>query len=143
VARFENPADAVLFARVTLFAAAVPALLRLPLPRLERMLEPRRLRPAPNKARTDRVVRHVEQALARARPLVRPGCLTRSVTLYYFLRRAGEDVTLCFGLGRVNGRYEGHAWLTKDGRPFLEPTDPTGHFTQTYAIPAATTRPGP
>lgn len=142
MARFDSPADALLFARVTLFAAAVPVLLRLPLGRLERVLEPGRSRAAADAERTERIVRHVERALARARPVVRPGCLTRSVTLYYFLRRAGEDVKLCFGMGRVNGRYEGHAWLTKDGRPFLEPTDPTERFTQTYTIPAVSARAG-
>ena len=57
-------------------------------------------------------------------PLVRPGCLTRGVTLYYALRRAGDDVSLCFGVGEDGGQTAGHCWLDKAGRPLLERVDP-------------------
>jgi hypothetical protein len=135
VKRFEDPAEVLLFLRILAFAAAVPALKRLPLAKLQRVLEPRSAPQAAQAGARERVVRNVERALARGRPLVRPGCMTRAITLYYFLRRAGEDLQLCVGMGRVGGDYAGHAWLAKGGEPFLEKTDPRGHFVEMYRIP--------
>ena len=37
------------------------------------------------------------------------------------LRRAGEDVKLCFGVGSVDGQVEAHCWLIRDEAPILEP----------------------
>jgi hypothetical protein len=87
--------DVFLFFRV--FAAAVPFLLRLKLSRVETLLEPR----TPSSADGDRVeqiTEYVEKAIRAGRPLVRPGCLTRGVTRYYFFRRNGLDVSLFAGL---------------------------------------------
>ncbi len=65
------------------------------------------------------------------RPLVRPGCLTRGITGYYILRRAGLDVALCFGVGLVPGtEVAGHCWLVLDGEPVLETADPRSVFTE-------------
>jgi hypothetical protein len=89
--------DVFLFFRVLLFAAAVPFLLRLKPSRVETLLEPR----TPSSADGDRVeqiTEYVEKAIRAGRPLVRPGCLTRGVTRYYFFRRNGLDVTLFAGL---------------------------------------------
>jgi hypothetical protein len=70
--------------------------------------------------------------LEAARPLVRRGCLTRGLTLYASLRRAGVDVQLTFGMGptgaAVDG-YDGHCWLVLDGEPYLEQRDPRQHYT--------------
>jgi hypothetical protein len=73
-------------------------------------------------------------ALRVGRPLVRRGCLTRGITLYYFLRRAGADVRLCFGLGAVDGGdgFDGHCWLVLAGEPYLEPRDPRPLYTEMY-----------
>jgi hypothetical protein len=68
-------------------------------------------------------------------PLVRQGCLTRAVTLYWFLARAGVPVELRFGIART-GEADGHAWLALDGAAYLETTDPEPKFTVTYRIPA-------
>src|SRR6185437_14563355 len=99
-------------------AATVPLLMRLPLPWVSALLEPHRvpLRPVP--AQEDRIARLVLAVLSAGRPLIRRGCLTRSVTLYYFLRRAGADVSLQFGMGisteKADG-FDGHCWLVKQG----------------------------
>lgn len=132
--RFDDPAEVLLLLRIGAFASAVPLLMRLPLPKLKRVLEPREQARFSRPPSRDRVIRNVDRVLIRGRPLVRPGCVTRAVTLYFFLRRAGEDVDLCFGMGRVNGGYTGHAWLAKDGAPFLEESDPRGRFVETYRI---------
>src|SRR5690349_16561068 len=96
-----TPDDVLLCLRIFLFASAVPALLRLEMPRLQSLLEPKRPLSSPDPARVRKIVRYVDSLLRSGGPLVRLSCLTRGLTLYYFLRRAGLDVTLCFGMGRV------------------------------------------
>ena len=76
----------------------------------------------------------VDAIIRRGQPLVRPGCLTRGVTLYYALRRAGDDVSLCFGVGDDGGQVVGHCWLDKDGGPLLELVDPLSKFTEVVRL---------
>ncbi len=122
--------------RILGFSAAVPAMLRLGPARLARYLDAwiARRPPIPTDAST--VVTLVDVAMRAGAPAIRPGCLTRGVTLYYFLRRAGEPVTLEFGIGEVGGEPVGHCWLTKAGEPFLEPRDPRPVFRALYSFPA-------
>ena len=69
-------------------------------------------------------------------PFVRGGCLTRGVTLFWFLRRAGVDVELCFGLDPADGDgTDGHCWLVRDGQPFLERADPRPRFAEIFRLP--------
>jgi hypothetical protein len=117
-------------------AALVPLLMRLPLRRLEALIEPRHAPERPDVARQAWIERRLDDIIAAGHPLVRPGCLTRGVTHYFFLRRAGVDVRLQFGIGRPQGQDEGHCWLVRDGEPYLERVDPRHAFTGTYAIPA-------
>ena len=125
--------DVFLFFQVLFFAAAVPLLLRLKLSRVQALLEPKN----PSLAERDRVeqiTEYVEMAMRQGRPLVRPGCLTRGVTRYFFFRRDGMDVSLCFGMGQVDGKYVGHCWLVKDGIPFMETRDPRPLYSEIYRI---------
>jgi hypothetical protein len=116
---------------------AVPALLRLKLSRLERVLEPRRSLSSPDEHTVQRTIELVESVLRLGRPLLWSSCLTRGVTLLYFLRRAGVDVRLCFGIGHPDGKeIAGHCWLELDRRPFLERCDPRPIFVETYRIPS-------
>jgi hypothetical protein len=114
------------------FATAVPLLLRLKLSRLQPLLEPKALPLTPEPARVQKIVSLVDAVLQIGKPLVRPGCLTRGVTLYYFLSRSGLEVTLCFGMGTVRDEFVGHCWLSRDGEPFLEETDPRPRFTEVH-----------
>lgn len=123
--------------RVLLFAAAVPFLLRLlKLAELRFWLEPRRgpFLPPSTAEEVAAMVRRIDRLLASGRPLVRSGCLTRGVTLYYFLRRAGVEVSLCFGMGELKGRFEGHCWLVCQGEPLAERRDPRPLYTETWRI---------
>lgn len=140
LAGLRSPSDALLFARALSFAAVVPLLARLPLPRLQRWIEPRRKRTCHDESRAGLVLEQVTAALGFGRPVVRPGCLTRGLTLYRFLREVGIDVELCFGMGVVGGGYEGHCWLVRNGEPFMEPADPRPTFVELYRIPVATER---
>lgn len=116
-------------------AVAVPLLARLDLQRLQRCLEPSPRFSRPPSLDPGQVVevlgRQVDQVIRWGKPLVRPGCLTRGITGYYILRRAGLDVALCFGVapGRGPG-VAGHCWLVLDGQPVLEAVDPRPTFTE-------------
>ncbi len=49
-------------------------------------------------------------------------CLKRAAVLYHLLRRAGRPVELWIGVRRGPGSPLGaHAWLVRDGAPYLEP----------------------
>jgi hypothetical protein len=125
--------DVFLFFQVLFFAAAVPFLLRLKLSRVEVLLEPRISSP-PERDRVEQISEYVELAMRKGHPLVRPGCLTRGVTRYYFFRRDGMDVSLCFGMGQVDGEFVGHCWLVKSGVPLMEPRDPRPLYSEMYRI---------
>ncbi|MGH2391638.1 MAG: lasso peptide biosynthesis B2 protein [Chloroflexota bacterium] len=146
LSQVRSPGDAFLLFRVLTVAAAVPLLMRLPLPRVEALLEPRRAPCRPTPGQEDKIARFVLTVLSAGRPLIRRGCLTRGVTLYYFLRRAGAGVSLCFGMGasaeKADG-FDGHCWLVKQGEPYLEPCDPRQLYTPMYAFPLTSSpRPG-
>jgi Transglutaminase-like superfamily len=126
----------MLFLRVGAFAAAVPMLMRLSLPRVASLVTRAPSNPAPSAEEIERLDRLTALAPRVARPLVRPGCLTRGVTLFWFLRRAGLDVELRFGLDPAqNGATEGHCWLSLDDEPFLEKVDPRPRFAELYRLP--------
>jgi hypothetical protein len=100
----------MLTGRALIVAASVPTLARLPLARLETLLEPRRTARRPRPSADDEVRKAVERALSVGRRLLRPTCLTRTVTRYYL--------------------------LVKNGEPFLEDTDPRALFIEVYRLPS-------
>jgi hypothetical protein len=132
--KLRSVSNAVLFLRVFAFAAAVPYLLRLKLPLVARALESKRNPSVLHEGSVGKIVAFVEIAIRRGWPLVRPGCLTRGLTRYYFLRRAGMDVALCFGMGRVDDDFVGHCWLVSGEKPFLEIEDPRPRYIEMYRI---------
>jgi len=125
--------DVFLFLEVLFFAAAVPCLLRLKLARVATLLQPRFPR-STGQDRIKQITEYVEIAIREGRPLVRQGCLTRGLTRYYFFRREGLNVSLCFGMGQVEEKFVGHCWLLKDGVPFLESRDPHPLYAEMYRI---------
>jgi len=68
-------------------------------------------------------------------------CLRRSLTRYYFLRRAGLPLRLHFGAKFVGGRPDrnvaGHAWLTLNNAPYFEDDENWRGFTAMLAHPAS------
>jgi hypothetical protein len=123
-----------LLVRIGIVASLVPLLMRLPLHRVRQLIEPGR---APVQRCDARRLAHllelIDLGLAALRPLHRPTCLTRGVTRYYFLRRAGADVALAFGMSQVPD-LGGHCWLVHDGQPYLEARDPRPVFAEVYRI---------
>ena len=123
--------EIALFARLCAFAAAAPLIMRLPLPRVRALLvrSPR----AQIHAAPERISRLVALAGQAAHPVVGTGCLPRGVTLFWFLRRAGVDVELRFGIDPAAGA-DAHCWLALAGEPYLERVDVT-RFTELYRLP--------
>jgi hypothetical protein len=128
----------LLLVRLTVVAVSAPLLVRAGLPRLQKWLEPRRPPDPPEQGAVDETAlqygRWVDAIIRRGQPLVRPGCLTRGVTLYDALRRSGLDVDLVFGMGMVEGAMAGHCWLDLDGEPLLERVDPRTTFTEVVRV---------
>ena len=125
-----------------LLALAVPVLARLDLELLQRVLEPRRFghasRPKDVQGLGTEYATIVDAVVLRARPLVRRNCLTRGITLYALLRRAGVEVSLCFGIDpQFEGHAAGHCWLVLDDQPFLEQNDPRSIFTGVATVSSA------
>lgn len=131
-----NVDEASLVFQTLAFAAVVPVLLRLPLYRLHVLLEPQQGSPSHDPERLSMIVSVVDAVLRAGKPLLRSSCLTRGLTLYYFLRRAGLEVTLCFGVETSGDTIVGHCWLVKDGEPFLEAQDPRSRFITMYSFSA-------
>jgi hypothetical protein len=126
-----------LSARVLCFAIAVPLLLKLKLTTLDALLDQRMTAtgPPPQEDVIDRIVTCVTLVLSVGRRAFGWACLHRGLTLYYFLRRKGVDVQLCFGIGRSEANFTAHCWLVRDGLPFLEKSDPRQLFAEMYIMP--------
>jgi hypothetical protein len=140
LSEIRTPADALLVAQILVIAALIPLLMRLPLERVRDVLDPRGVLPRPDAIRERHVLALVSLVLDFGRPVLRPTCLTRGITRYYALRRAGVEVALAFGLGQATGdTVDGHCWLVRDGAPFLETRDPRRLFTEMYRISAGST----
>lgn len=110
--------------------------MRLPLPRLARLVTrpPGAHLPAPGEL--ERIDRLVTLAPRLVHPIVRTGCLTRGLTLYWFLRRSGFDAELRFGIDPSGAEStDGHCWVALDGEPILERRDPRPRFAETYRLP--------
>lgn len=58
----------------------------------------------------------------------------RGVTLYRFLRRAGAEVSLRFGVGLIDGAIAGHCWIVYRDAPLAERRDPRVTFTETWIM---------
>ncbi len=135
LADIRGPGEAALAANILVVAACAPTLMRLPLGRVTQTLEPRAAPGAVSAAHQQRVLRLVEIVLEVFAPILRPTCLTRGITRYYFLRRAGMDIALVFGMGQpIPNTTAGHCWLVCAGQPFLESRDPRPFFTEMFRI---------
>ena len=111
--------------------------MRFPIDRLGRWLEPSCTPPTePSSQDVNVLVTAIDGWLARVTPPLRSTCVIRGLTRYRYLRLAGANVALRFGVGLLNGNIEAHCWLTYRGEPLGERRDPRGVFTEMWVIPA-------
>jgi len=54
-------------------------------------------------------------SIAAQHGLYRATCLRRSLLVWWFLRRAGIQGKICFGVRMFNGKLEAHAWVEYNG----------------------------
>ena len=115
-----------------MFLTAAPLLMKLRLDRVRRLVS-KPVRPYDaHPERIARTIRLVDLMLRFGRPVIIRGCVTRGLTLYYFLRKLGVDVDLVFGAGQVNARFAAHCWLERDNEPYLEKLNPRSFFVPFY-----------
>ena len=115
--------------RVAGTALTVPPLLHLmSMHRLATRLSARRVRGA--QPSSELVVDEVDRWLTRLPWPWRTTCLKRAGVLYFLLRRSGVAVELHIGVKRdAQGSFAAHAWLMRDGVPFLEhPSSPLATY---------------
>jgi hypothetical protein len=110
--------------------------MRLKVERLNYLLEMMIRRRAGVPIPPEKIKTYLDLSIRFGKPVVGHGCLTRGLSLYFFLRKKCDmDVSLCFGIGQVNGNFEGHCWLLHEGKPYLENCDPKTLFAEIYRFP--------
>jgi hypothetical protein len=122
--------------RTTIAAAFVPPLLYLvSFARLARWLEGAKTTLLPPSAIPDfddaSLAGWLDRLLRRLPGPWRYTCLKRSAVLYHVLRRAGRPVELWIGVRRDGTQERGigaHAWLVRDGVPYLESATEPSHL---------------
>ena len=137
-----EPGSALLAARMGAWVVALSLLVRLlPLPRVLRLLAPRRRpnatqAPPEDAARVEaRLARLLDSVLAANLWVFTPTCWKRAPVLHRYLALSGIETRILFGVRR-GGReaLDGHAWLEAGGRPLLEQTPPD--YKVTYSFPS-------
>lgn len=134
--QLRRPGDFALALRIFAFAAVTPFLMRLPLERVSRIVTPRIGCHPPEPGQIEQLLALIPAVLQAGRPLLRTHCLPRGLTHYFFLRRAGLEVELCFGMGSPQGDYAGHCWLELNGAPYLEARDPGPLYAEFFRFPS-------
>ena len=146
---FGSVQDVLLFIRMLSLTAVLPAMLRfLSIPRLMKILTSRAIKvsriPGADRVQ-DKIVKYADYILGRNFWIFKSTCLRRSLILYHFLRRAGTNVQVCFGVRYKGGlqqegrskELEGHAWLLYKGELFLERNAAIAReYRVTYCYPA-------
>jgi len=118
---FRRPGDILAFlstGRRLLIAHRCKA--RLPVPELLARFSPPPGRPR-EPGRVEALERWVNWWLARRWFPVAHNCWTRSLVLFWLLRKHGiVDVGLRVGIEAESGNLLGHAWLVRNGEPILD-----------------------
>jgi Transglutaminase-like superfamily len=110
--------------RATLAALLFPPLIStVSMERIAKWIARARSATPPDSSVDDRALAEwVDRVLRRLPPPWRHTCLRRAVPLHYLLHRAGRPAELRIGVRRNEaGALAAHAWLTRDGKPYLEP----------------------
>jgi hypothetical protein len=137
LAVLRNPREMWLVARIYLFLALLPSMLRMF--SIDRLVS--RVTPAtecrPNDSISlDRLLylcRRAFDTLQKAG--YRRTCLRRSLLLYHFLRCHGVPARINFGVKWEDGCLAGHSWLTLRDELFMEPPDKVAQFTPFFFLP--------
>lgn len=107
----------------------------LPLPKAFAAMSPRLGSPPGDQRKTEAIVNALDTLLTARIPLIPPQCWRRAVVLHRFLRHAGIDTVIVFGV-RTDGTrtVEAHAWVESEGQPFAEAAD-TAAYQRVFEFP--------
>ena len=108
---------------------------RLPLHNLLRWLTPSRIPSHTDPSLLAKAVRYTGIFLRCIPFPLRGPCLPRALVLYYVATRAGFPVQLHCGVRRAGATLEGHAWLSFQGKAFLEGDNPDHSYAITFSFP--------
>ena len=85
-------------------------------------------------ANEDDLAHAIDLLLATDFLMFKPICWKRAAVLHRYLARGGIPTRIIFGVrNESDGKFAGHAWLERDGRPILESTPP--EYVVTYSFP--------
>lgn len=145
---FDSPEDVLLFVRICSLVTVLPLLVKfLSIPRLMKIITPARQVSAikcDNDGTRDKIEKYTDYILGRNYWMFKQTCLKRSLILYYFLRKYGMNVSICFGVKykkEISGsmkekQMDGHAWLLYRGDIYLEKNIQIAKtYTLTYCYP--------
>ncbi len=144
---FQSLQDVRMFSHMFLLVSILPLMMKFfSIPGLMKVLTPKNKTKNRNSDLTrvqEKIVKFTDFILNRNIWIYSSTCLKRSLILYHFLRKAGIDVNLCFGVlynGSLNHdaikKLEGHAWLVCKGDIILERNiEITKTYTVTYCFP--------
>ena len=126
----------VIFTEVFLLASLLPILLRLfSLPSIMRYLTPAKTEDNEVPWKIDLIVKAVNKILGAGFFIYHPTCLKKSLILYHFLKKAGMNVVIHFGVRKRDGALDGHSWITKKGKRIYDNLDTVDDFSITYSYP--------
>ena len=143
-ANFNSFENVELFIQIFILLTVLPLLIKLlSLPRLMKLLTPNDVKVLNNqdsKSIKEKVVKYTGYILSRNFWIYKAICWKRALVLYHFLRKAGVNVQICFGVRLPNieakDELEGHAWLIYNGEIFLErDIEMTKTYKATYSYP--------
>ncbi|HEX2832692.1 MAG TPA: lasso peptide biosynthesis B2 protein [Thermoanaerobaculia bacterium] len=129
-----DPRSLLLTARMSLWIAVISIVARLlPLPAMFRLAETRRRWSPPARLPAEEIARRIDRLFHAG--LVKDGsCWKRAAVLRRYLLLSGIETEVVFGVRREDeDRLVGHAWLERDGLPFLEREEP--RYTVTFRYP--------
>jgi hypothetical protein len=105
------------------------------LDKLLNLLTPAKMPSSCDAATFQKLVCYVNAILWRFPTNPRGNCLSRSLTLYFFGIRYGLPLQFHCGVRQVDGVLKGHAWLSLDGDPILEPDNPFAIYAVMFSFP--------
>lgn len=83
-----------------------------------------------------RLTELIRRLLQLHRAMFRPNCVKQSLLLFHFLRGAGRDTQIHFGVAKTGEKgLHGHAWVSVDDRPIAETADPLERFKVICSFP--------
>ncbi len=143
-ANFNSFEDVELFIQIFLLASVLPFLIKLlSLPRLMKLLTPndaKVLKSSNPEGTKEKTVKYTDYILSHNLWIYKAICWKRALVLYHFIRKAGVNVQICFGVRLPNigakDELEGHAWLIYNGEIILErDIEMTKTYKATYSYP--------